>query len=158
MQIKHRMGLALMDDNPAQVQDIIQEMGDVNAPIGGLGGALHMAVAMQASKSFAMLLEVPGVNIEARDMDQGTPLHRVAELDNESMVNALLDKGANIEARDEFGQTPLIVAVRKISLKAAIALIHRGADKDAQDNDGRSVRNHAEIGFAVRDAFMGKLK
>ncbi|WP_353271056.1 ankyrin repeat domain-containing protein [Wolbachia endosymbiont (group A) of Alloplasta piceator] len=51
-----------------------------------------------------------GANIEARDSDGYTSLHRAAEGGHLEIIRFLIDKGANIGAKNKDGKNPLDVA------------------------------------------------
>jgi len=77
------------------------------------------------------LLEA-GADVEARDRDGQTVLHRAAQhFPPEAQL--LLAAGADKNARDEHGSTPLHTAVLASSLEAVSALLEAGADVSAVD-------------------------
>jgi ankyrin repeat domain-containing protein 50 len=56
-----------------------------------------------------LLLE-KGANIEARGLDQRTPLELAVKYRRENIVRLLFEKGVNIEARGYHQKTPLEIA------------------------------------------------
>jgi len=73
-----------------------------------------------------------GMDIEVRDGDGYTALHRAASANKPSIVTLLLEKGANVMARNNFGQTPLHYPPSK---EVAELLITHGADVNARGWD-----------------------
>ena len=59
----------------------------------------------------AELLLAKGVDINARENNGGTPLHRAClRLGRKNVVELLIAKGADVNAGDNRGRTPLSVA------------------------------------------------
>ena len=83
-----------------------------------------------------------GVNIEAKDKRQQTPLHYACKLEdlsyNLSYVEYLISKGANIEAKDEKNETPLHIASKCGSIDIIKYLISKGANKYPKNKDGKT--------------------
>ena len=76
-----------------------------------------------------------GVDLEAQNDPDGTPLHRAASrTENLAVIEALLLAGADLEAKDEYSKwTPLHEAARSNRNPAAIeALLLAGADLEAR--------------------------
>jgi len=94
------------------------------------------------------LFGVAGQDIDQRDADGNTALHRAIQavgIDEMEVLAALIAGGANVNATNAAGQTPLHVAVSKIyswamddSSSPVQALIRAKANVNAQDNDGRT--------------------
>ena len=53
------------------------------------------------TEATAELLNSPGINIEARDEQQLTPLHMACTYGQEGCVRILIGAGANLASRDE---------------------------------------------------------
>ena len=91
-------------------------------------------------------LLIDGEDVNAKDKDGNTPLHRVAEaaafhnaLALLEDVKLLIDNGAEVNAKDKDGETPLILAARQNTRSAAEVeklLIDNGAEVNAKDKDG----------------------
>ena len=73
-----------------------------------------------------------GVNVNARDGDSMTPLHRAG---SEEIAELLIAKGADVNAKDRYGWTPLHYAR---SVKLAELLIANGADIQAKSQYTKS--------------------
>ncbi|KAK3275810.1 hypothetical protein CYMTET_16080 [Cymbomonas tetramitiformis] len=80
---------------------------------------LHVAASQGYTSAVQALLDA-GSNIEAKDLQGRTPLHRVVE-DNarkaqdkqlQGCIVVLLEAAASVEARDKKGETPLECAAR----------------------------------------------
>ncbi|CAB1121171.1 unnamed protein product [Ectocarpus sp. CCAP 1310/34] len=100
--------------------------------------ALHL-VGGDSAEVVEILLQ-HGAEVESRDMDDRTPLHKVAMTYNKryTSIDALVDGGAAIETPDNFGRTILHLASSKHRCAAMKALLRKGVDVLAKDNDGRS--------------------
>jgi len=84
-----------------------------------------------------------GANVNARDKDGRTALHRAADYGRREVLQALLDRGADIEAAVEgkyeyAGGTALLLASEEGDLDVVRVLLDRGANVNARDNGGRT--------------------
>jgi len=85
-----------------------------------------------------------GADLEARDAEGVTALHRAALGDSPELARLLLDRGANLEARDEDGGTPLHYAARfGGSPEVVHLLLDRGAALEARDTRGATPLHYA---------------
>ena len=93
------------------------------------------------SHRVVQLLLERGVNVNARDKGQGTPLHLASYNLDLKTVRVLLDNGAEADARNADGQTPLHLVSQSSQngeydgSRVAQLLLERGVDVDARDND-----------------------
>ena len=97
------------------------------------------------SKRFLLTLILSGVtalvlsgcgadaDIDAKDDDGETPLHRAAWDNSLDVASSLIKLGADNEAKDEFGETPLHGAAEYNSLDVARLLIEHGANTEGID-------------------------
>jgi ankyrin repeat protein len=83
-----------------------------------------------------------GVDVNARDNDQATPLHFASRMARLEAVKVLLDYGAEVDARKADGQTPLHQVSNNLCglggdecPKVARLLLEHGADANARDKD-----------------------
>ena len=79
--------------------------------------------------------------INVKDSFGFTPLHYVAQIGNQSLVNALLVAGADPNAQTEDDQTPLELALEKTNLATAKQLFVAGANLDEGLFSDRRIRN-----------------
>jgi ankyrin repeat protein len=97
------------------------------------------------------LLSVHGGNVDERDADGNTALHRLCsgyyDADKVDSMASLIASGANVNATNNLGQTPLHVASGKITMwddndppvnNPFQLLIYKNADVNARDNQGRT--------------------
>jgi hypothetical protein len=89
-----------------------------------------------------------GADIEARDNNGMTSLHRTTLLDSVSIAKLLLVKGADKEARDNNGRTPLSVASSWDSSGVVKLLFAYGANYKSRDNNGAIALNYTG-GFEI---------
>lgn len=103
----------------------------------GVSDARLLKTAAEVGNLDVMQLLIDGVGVdkEARDRRERTPLHLAAGQGNEATVQYLVSEaGANMEARDTLGRTPLHHAVEWATPAIVRYLISEGADMEAQDN------------------------
>lgn len=94
--------------------------------------ALHFAVSQNLTYYVRLLLEEEGVNVDARDQNQETPLIAASRAGYEDFVRLLLDKGAGINAEDGPGGNALQTASFLGHENIVRTLLERGADVDAR--------------------------
>jgi hypothetical protein len=100
--------------------------------IQGNAGDLHDAAQNGDIVKVRQLIE-QGVDVNARDKDQNTPLDYAAwRGGNTDVVKLLIEKGANVNEVGEAG--PLHLAARTGRTDVAKLLIEKGADVNARDN------------------------
>jgi ankyrin repeat protein len=70
-----------------------------------------------------------GADVDARDLDGRTPLHCVAEGEDEDLdlAKLLIDNGADVNAKDHEGRTPLLLALKAGHAGMVAFLIEHGA-------------------------------
>jgi|GEM_PF-1041807 len=77
-----------------------------------------------------------GTDVNARDRDHWTPLHRMIEIGNKEISELLISKDADINAVTHKGWTPLHVAAMCGQDEVAELLLIEGAEADRHDIDG----------------------
>ena len=99
--------------------------------------ALHRA-ARDAPATTVRLLMAAGWDIEAKDIDDGTPLHDAAtENGNHPALRLLLEAGADPNASDVLGRTAIhLAAAGNAGPESILLLIAAGADPAARDGIG----------------------
>jgi len=70
-----------------------------------------------------------GSDIEAKDNDGWTPLHRAARRGRVEVVHLLISKGADIKAKNIYGDTPLHQAVFSGDREVVELLLAKGAER-----------------------------
>ena len=88
---------------------------------------------MENSTEAAQLLLARGAEIEARTINNLTPLHYVASKNTTESAQLLLESGAEVEARTVENYTLLHFAAEENSTEAAPLLLERGAKIEAMD-------------------------
>jgi ankyrin repeat protein len=108
------------------------------------GTGLHIAAAYRSIKVLILLLSM-GADPDARNVDNGTPLHKVVDgfMDAKRLevIERLLKSGANPNLRDCYGRSPLHRLCERDYFDsyieaAARLLIENGADINARTKWG----------------------
>ena len=111
------------------VQVLLEYGADANAGNGKWHTPLGTASSWGKPAAVRAFLE-HGADVEARDKDNGTPLH---EADEEGVVRLLLEHGADANALDIKNRTPLHYISEFGRVGAARVLLEHGVDANARD-------------------------
>ena len=146
-----------LDDKIDTIRFFLGRGADVDAVDNNYSTLLHRASHSGQVKAAQLLLE-HGANINARNEEGHTPLHRVlTSLKDDAWtsffdtIQLLLDHGADVDALDDAQSTPLHVASEYGNAKAARLLLEHGANVHLQNNEGHapsqvaSAEGHEEI-------------
>jgi uncharacterized membrane protein YfcA len=100
----------------------------------------ELFAAIEQGKELAAegLLARGRAQLEARDEDGETPLHRAVEKGMKGLVQALLRAGASLRARSGHGETALHYAALHEDPSFADILLRAGADPLARNDEGES--------------------
>ena len=147
------MYLAVKSGSPEMVQKLIAAGADVKAsderaPLMWLAGINRPLKAPDLE--IAQILIQSGARVDARGINQKTPLHQAATYNHAGLTKILLENGADPSAKESFGGgTPLHVAcegvpeisaqgemVRRGALETVDALLRGGARPNARDKHG----------------------
>ena len=150
----------VLDDDIDAVRIVLESGVDVDSVNDTHGALLHGASYLGSLKVAQLLLD-HGANINVRDGESQTPLHRALDgHDGESdpnrdhffdVISFLVKCGADIHALDNNRLTPLHSATRHGNVKATRVLLEHGAVVDVQDNTDptplhvASQRGHVEV-------------
>lgn len=102
--------------------------------------ALHIAAGKGSFPVVELLLQLPGINVNAQDKHGSTALHEAAYNGRLPIVELLLQhRGTDVNRKDNYGCTALHEASDEGRLQVVELLLRRGrVDINAQDNDGWS--------------------
>ena len=85
-----------------------------------------------------------GADIQARDWEGATPLHKAASNGNPEVVTVLVEAGADSEARDKESATPLHKAASyNGNPEVVTALVEAGANIEARNKEGKTSLHEA---------------
>ena len=101
----------------------------------------------------ARLLLEHGAELEARNADGETPLHRAARDGRGAVAKALIEAGAEPNAADHAGQTPLHEASQGGQLEVAKMLLEHGAKVNA-----KSKFDHTPLHLSVFGKHLGVVR
>ena len=68
-----------------------------------------------------------GADVNAKNVDGWSPLHRAASWGHKEIAELLIAKGANVNAKNDIGETPLDFAIQLKSTETANLLRKHGA-------------------------------
>ena len=106
---------------------------------------------IEKAKAIIEALIKAGADINAKNKDGNTALHRVSERGHAKMVEALIKAGADINAKNKDGNTALHWVSECGHADVVKLLINAGADINAKNKDGDtalhrvSERGHADV-------------
>ena len=142
---------AVSIDNALAVRDMLYEGMNPNLPDQQRGDiALVIALRDDADKAFKLLLETPGIDLEARSANGNTALMMAAYKHKREAVDALLAKGAKV---NQSGWTALHYAASAGDLPIMKILLDRDAVVDA-----RAPANVTPLMFSAREGQEGAVK
>jgi ankyrin repeat protein len=84
-----------------------------------------------------------GADVNAKDEEGWTPLHKASLCGHEAVVSLLVEKGAHVNAKDNNGMTPLHLTIFDEHEAIVSLLLENGADVNAKKNDGWSPLHYA---------------
>ncbi|XWS36241.1 hypothetical protein CRYUN_Cryun20dG0068600 [Craigia yunnanensis] len=100
-----------------------------------LGDALNRAARIDNVNGIKSCL-VEGANVNGKDQNGWTPLHRAAFKGRTESVKVLLNHGAQVNLVDDNGYTPLHCAVEAGNVQVALLLIAHGAKANVKSLKG----------------------
>jgi ankyrin repeat protein len=98
---------------------------------------LHTAVLCNKPEIVQALIQA-GAQVDKRDAQKRTPLHRAAEQGSLEIIQLLLSKGADMHAKDQEGNTPLHTAIINKCFKVIQHLLNNNADSSVLNNNDES--------------------
>jgi len=104
--------IAVLKGRLPMIELLLQNGADVNASDMLGASPLARAVEREYVDVARRLLEVPSLDINARDRSGMTALHMAAAVGNDTLATALLAHGARIDIKEENGFTPADLAQR----------------------------------------------
>jgi len=151
------------------IRFFIERGADVDVVDKNHSTLLHRA-SYNGNVKVAQLLLEHGANVNMRNEEGHTPLHRVlAGLDDDigdyffDTIQLLLEHGADVDALDGAQSTPLHVASEDGSARATRLLLEHGANIHLKNNEGHtpsqvaSTNGHEEIARLLSEASQKKM-
>ncbi|CAH0394295.1 unnamed protein product [Bemisia tabaci] len=127
------LSLALNCQMQHVVPDLIKGGADINVRTGEERlTLLHQAIINEDAKIATFLLE-QGANMDAKTMDNVTPLQLAIKHKVGAVVEALCKRGADMSVKDENNNCPLWVALDSGEEDIASTLVRYGVDTDCWD-------------------------
>jgi ankyrin repeat protein len=138
---------AVANNDHARAIELAKDPMLINATVYG-DTPLHWAAGTGKYEMMRILLE-HGANVNARDKDGATPLHRASQNLHITAMKILVEEyKADINARDANGFTPLHwAAVMPDAQETVKYLINAGADVTARGTDGLTPEQSAAAGW-----------
>ena len=130
---------AVENNNEKAVLNLIHKkrMNNLNPLDFNHATVLNKAILI-GNKDIVRILINAGVNLEALDRLQRTPLHfAVHHSGNVEIINELIEAGANLEAMSSLG-TPIYLAILRSTTEVVAALIAAGANIDTIHGSGET--------------------
>lgn len=125
--------LAIKQDNPAVIRDLLRRGFDPNTPSPeGLHG-LYLALREPSLKAAEVLLDWPKTHLEARTAEDESPLMMAALRGHTALARKLIDKGADV---NKPGWAPLHYAATSGHLEIMNLLLEHHAFIDAESPNG----------------------
>jgi hypothetical protein len=125
---------------------VLQRQQDVNAADKFLWTPLHCAAKHSSLEVVDLLLEVPGIAVNARNGEGTTPLHYLARRPESDHLRVILDKldrlGADFGSANGAQETPLHLACAQQEGCARLLLAH-GCNVNALNKKGESPLHYA---------------
>jgi ankyrin repeat protein len=104
----------------------------------GPSSPLVDAINSRNPQALRLLLE-KHVDVNVREADGTTALHRAARVDNVEAMRLLLRAGASVNVANRYGVTPLMLAATNGSAAAVDVLLQAGGDANAVLPEGETV-------------------
>jgi ankyrin repeat protein len=95
------------------------------------GAASVALAAMLTAPAFAAQDKAPAADVNAREVDGTTALHRAVRVDDAAEVRRLIKAGARVDVVNRYGVSPLALAAANGNAAVLELLIEAGADPNA---------------------------
>ena len=86
-----------------------------------------------------------GVDVNVKNKNGQTPLHRAVSYDCREIINLLVANGADVNEKAKYGGTPLMYAASNGNKEIAELLIAAGAEVNANDGRGSTPLDYAKV-------------
>jgi ankyrin repeat protein len=101
-------------------------------------GFYHPAASAEMTVIVFNILMDEGADLNAKDIDNSTPLHFASYIGQYNVAKLLITNGANINSKDRLEAAPLHIAVKFGQKRIVELLIDAGADFNAKDKYGKA--------------------
>ncbi len=141
--------IALYFANEKAAKFLISKGANINIQGGKVNGTPLMSTAHKdgALISTAKLLIEKKANLEAKDNNGHTTLHKASYLGQLELARLLIDAGANINSKGNFGETPLMLAVQGNKPNIVEYLVQQGADTSIDSKGWTALKLAEQSGY-----------
>ena len=107
---------------------------------------LHLSSRYGKLDIVKFCVEEKGLNVDIRDGNGDTALHKAARGGHLQVIQVLVSSGADVNMKNKFGNTALHIAAHEGHLQVVQHLLSSGADVNMKDNDGDTALHMAARG------------
>jgi uncharacterized protein len=142
---------AILYGDMDKFSSLLGEVSDINAVTeGDRWNLLHRALVSVSASPLPEMIKAlieRGIDVNARDRYDNTPLHYAARSKKPELMQLLLDAGAEIDPLNRDGLTPLrlMLTTKPANLEAIELLLSRGANMNQKVAGGKTVKEYARI-------------
>jgi hypothetical protein len=130
--------IAILDDDVAQVRDLLARGADINALDKGMDSTALGGAVSRGNPELVQVLINAGADPNVKNGSEQTALMRLNERSSVEIVRALLDAGAKVNHKDEDGDTALHEAAALEKTEILQALLDSGAKVNARNKEGKT--------------------
>jgi len=127
---------AVIDDNIEVVKILLDYKADINAVTSLNESAFYSSVCHDMEEMIDFLIDKVDINI--RDFEGQSPLHKAIETQNLKVACQIMDQGGDIDEVNKFGTNFLMMLCDAKKISKINILINKGADIHFENEEGVS--------------------